>query len=575
MSSKIRTIRAMVSAARVRKMQRFGEDEDGAVVAFTLFMLVMMLIAGGVAVDVMRHEMERARLQNTLDASVLAAAGAPNGTERKTIVEDYFAKAKMSQYLDGVDDGGDMLALNSSKVTASASKTVNTYLMKLLGIDTLTAATVSGAERHIPKLEVVLVLDVSGSMETNNKLVNLKSAAKEFVSSVLGNSATGETVISVVPFSWSVTPTQGMYSALAVDERHKYSTCLVFEDNDHKHASLATGNSGFSSGLPVNQMIYTSVYGGFDDFNSSAWRSCYAEDYMEILPFSFNKTALHSKIDALLASGNTSGDQGMNWGAALLDPTFGQITDDLIYSGEVDATLTAIPASYDDQETLKVVVMMGDGQNTSSYSFSEGGHWRNQNSDLYLVKTQDRVFEYAYHKYKKNKTSTDHGKCSNNKWECVYSNTGTIESAYYLEYKNDYYNIDSNLWITSTDFSNIQSSETFVSLDRLTWEDAWGLITPEFYYDVTGDMSAYNDYTGDPLIGSRKNIRMLDSCSATKNEGVLVYTIGFEVDQGGTAETTLRDCASSEAHYYRAEGIKINDAFSSIALNMVNLRLTQ
>ncbi|MEI4261113.1 TadE/TadG family type IV pilus assembly protein [Roseovarius sp. D0-M9] len=559
----------------MRKMQRFGEDEDGAVVAFTLFMLVMMLIAGGVAVDVMRHEMERARLQNTLDTAVLAAAGAPNGTERKGIVKDYFAKAKMSQYLGNVSDGGDTQALNSSKVTASASKTVDTYLMKLLGIDTLTAATTSGAERHIPKLEVVLVLDVSGSMGKNSKLVNLKSAAKEFVNSVLGNSATGETVISVVPFSWSVTPTQGMYSALAVDEKHKYSTCLIFEDNDHKHASLATGNSGFSSGQPVNQMIYTSVYGGFDDFNKSAWRSCYAEDYMEILPFSFNKTALHSKIDSLLASGNTSGDQGMNWGAALLDPTFGQITDNLVHAGEVDASLTAVPASYDDQETLKVVVMMGDGQNTSSYFFSEGGHWRNQNSDLYLVKTQERIFEYAYHKYKKNKTSTDLRKCSNNRWECVYSNTGTIESAYYLEYRNYYYNIDRNFWITSAEFSDIQSSETFVSLDRLTWEDAWGLITPEFYYDVTGDMSAYNDYTGDPLTGSRKNIRMLNSCSATKDEGVLVYTIGFEIDQGGTAETTLRDCASSEAHYYRAEGININDAFSSIALNMVNLRLTQ
>ncbi len=580
-TSNTRKILAMAIGQTDQRTSRFRQDEDGAVVAFTLFLLVMMLIAGGVAVDVMRHEMQRARLQNTLDTAVLAAAGAPFGSKPKEIVEDYFAKAEMSSYLNAIDDdgeGGDddiVQTMNASKVSASAEMTMETYLMKLAGVSELTASTASRAERRIPKLEVVMVLDVSGSMNNNSKLVNLKSAAKEFVTTVLGSSPSGETVISIVPFSWSVTPTQGIYSALAVDEKHSYSTCLVFEDNDFKHATLATGTSGFSSGTPVNQMVYTSVYGGFDDFSSSDWRSCYAQDYMEILPYSFNKTALHSKIDSFLASGNTSGDQGMNWGAALLDPTFRQITDQLITAGEVDASLSAIPSNYDEPETLKVVVMMGDGQNTSSYFFSQGGAWRNQNSDLYLVKTQDREFEYAYQKYKKNETSLDESKCSKNNWECVYSNLGTIESTYYLEYQTKYYNTDDEVWITNAEFTDVQNDTTFVSLDRLTWEHAWGLITPEFYGNVTGDWSAFNDYTGAPIVGSRKNTRMLNSCSATKNEGVLVYTIGFEISENGTAEKTLKSCASSAAHYFRAEGINLNDAFSSIASNMVNLRLTQ
>ncbi|MFX0544865.1 pilus assembly protein TadG-related protein [Roseovarius sp. S1116L3] len=575
MTSKIRTFRVLASIMPLQQTRRFRKDEDGAVVAFTLFVLLMMLIAGGVAIDMMRHEMQRTKLQNTLDTAVLAAAGAPFDTSPKGIVEDYFAKADMASYLNESGDDDFMQTLNRSKVTASAQMTMNTHLMKLVGVNSLKAAAASSAERRIPKLEVVLVLDVSGSMKNNSKLANLKSAAKGFVTTVLGSSATGETVISIVPFSWSVTPSQATFSALAVDERHEYSTCLVFEDNDFTHATLATGESGFSSGKPVNQMVYTSVYGGFDDFSGSDSRSCYAQDYMEILPYSFDKAALHSKIDSFLASGNTSGDQGMNWGAAILDPTFRQITDDMIAAGEVDASLSAIPADYDAPETLKVIVMMGDGQNTSSYHFSEGGHWRNQNSDLYLVETQDRKFEYAYHTYKKNETSLDPGKCGKNKWECVYSNLGTIESTYYLEYANNYYNIDDGFWITNGEFAGIQNDQTFISLDRLTWEDAWGLITPEFYGMVTGDWSAFNDYLADEITGSRKNTRMLNSCSSTKNEGVIVFTIGFEISKGGTAETILQKCASSEAHYYRGEGININDAFSSIASNLVNLRLTQ
>ena len=54
-----------------------------------------------------------------------------------------------------------------------------------------------------------------------------------------------------------------------------------------------------------------------------------------------------------------------------------------------------------------------------------------------------------------------------------------------------------------------------------------------------------------------------------------VYTIGFEVDAGGTAETELKACATSHSNYYRAAGVNINDAFNSIATNIQNLRLTQ
>jgi hypothetical protein len=68
---------------------------------------------------------------------------------------------------------------------------------------------------------------------------------------------------------------------------------------------------------------------------------------------------------------------------------------------------------------------------------------------------------------------------------------------------------------------------------------------------------------------------MSNICTATKGQGVTVYTIGFEVPENGTAETELRNCASSVVNYYRASGVSISDAFGSIASNVQNLRLTQ
>jgi tagatose-1,6-bisphosphate aldolase non-catalytic subunit AgaZ/GatZ len=55
----------------------------------------------------------------------------------------------------------------------------------------------------------------------------------------------------------------------------------------------------------------------------------------------------------------------------------------------------------------------------------------------------------------------------------------------------------------------------------------------------------------------------------------VVYTIGFEVPVDGTAENELIKCATSESHYYRANGESISSAFSSIAANVKHLRLTQ
>ena len=60
------------------------------------------------------------------------------------IVEDYFEKADMAEHLHDIDTDGEgdddiVTTINSASVYAEASAEVNTYLMKLSGVDTLTA----------------------------------------------------------------------------------------------------------------------------------------------------------------------------------------------------------------------------------------------------------------------------------------------------------------------------------------------------------------------------------------------------------------------------------------------------
>ena len=561
---------------------RFARDEDGSATVFAFFIFIIMLLMGGLALDSMHHETERASLQATLDSAVLAAASASDEPEARAIIEDYFAKSGKADYLLAEQEGDIAVTLNSARITARAQTTIDTYLMKLAGVDTLGVGGISAAEVSIPKLEVVMVLDVSGSMAYNNKIGNLRTAAKEFVTTVLGNSTPGDTVISIVPFSFSVSPPLSLYNALAVNETHQYSTCLEFKDNDYTHATLTSGSSSLSNGIPVDQMIYTSVYGGFDNLNKS-WRSCYNDEYMRILPYSTSVAELHAKIDQLQPDGNTSGNEGINWGAALLDPTFRQVTANMIGQGLLDADLATVPADYSDGETLKVIVFMGDGANTTSYFFNRSApKYRGKNSDLFEVKYQDRVFKYAYNKKNVDRRlygSEGLSKCGSKKWICIYEANGPEKSVFYLHSTryNDYYAIEDDKFLSQSEFDNLPNTLAgYISTTALDWEVAWGLMSPDFHRDITGVSDAWSDYVGSEFVnGDKKNVLMQSVCKATKTEGVVVYSIGFEVPVGGTAERELIKCATSQSHYYRASGTNISSAFSAIAANVKHLRLTQ
>jgi Flp pilus assembly protein TadG len=54
--------------------RQFARGESGSLTIFSLFVILCMLMIGGLAVDFMRQESTRARLQSTLDRAILAAA---------------------------------------------------------------------------------------------------------------------------------------------------------------------------------------------------------------------------------------------------------------------------------------------------------------------------------------------------------------------------------------------------------------------------------------------------------------------------------------------------------------------
>ncbi|MEZ5843229.1 MAG: pilus assembly protein [Hyphomicrobiaceae bacterium] len=129
---------------------------------------------------------------------------------------------------------------------------------------------------------------------------------------------------------------------------------------------------------------------------------------------------------------------------------------------------------------------------------------------------------------------------------------------------------------------------------------AWYMLSPRWngIWPTSSEARAYSDITakgehGQPLLqkiavlmtdgeyntqysGSASYIQARTICQNMKSEGIIVYTVGFQIAPGGTADTTMRDCATDSTYYYSAgDGDALRGAFRDIALKIATLRLAE
>lgn len=179
-----------VSARVVRKFSDFRSEEEGGVTIFVVLLFVLMILFGGIAVDVMRYEWRRVTLQETMDRAMLAAANLvlPPDQTPQTVAQDWFDVAGLGNQLT-VDYSAPVLegeSTNSSRrVVGTARVRSYNHFMQLMDIPWFEGPVASGAQQGVSKIEVILVLDVTGSMGEasggTTKIAALRTAARNFV----------------------------------------------------------------------------------------------------------------------------------------------------------------------------------------------------------------------------------------------------------------------------------------------------------------------------------------------------------------------------------------------------------
>jgi Flp pilus assembly protein TadG len=558
------------------QLRAFRRDESGVMAYPTVAFFLAMLAVGGLGVDLMRMERDRTILQYTLDRAVLAAADLDQTQTPAVVVQDYLNKAGLGEYYTPpiVESG-----IGFKRVQATINSTFQAHLMKFSGGTDLPIYATSKAEESIDGLEISLVLDVSGSMNSNSRLTNLKVAAKDFIDTMVANTTEGKMSISVVPYATQVSLPDDLIGQYSTVGENEYSNCVNFQSSQFNSAALTTSET-------LKRSMHFTVWG---DYNDKRTRTppelirdpiCDERASRQILPLQKDANTLKAFIQNLSAGGNTSIDVGMKWGTALLDPSARPAVQALATgtNASVPGDFADRPAAYTDADTIKIIVLMTDGQNTSQYYVNNnrrdgpsGVHFSTivglddirygtGTASLQVYSTYDAYNNRYYWHLPHYAQWADHpiGTGNSQFYDCDrYGN-----SCRWMSENADPQN--NPPVVQNLNYSELFARTSLKYLYRYIFADWMDYYQARntWYYGV---YSSHGNGT--------KNSRTRSICSAAKAQGIVVYTIGFEAPSDGVA--VLRDCASTDAHYFDVDGLEIKDAFASIATSIRQLRLTQ
>ena len=187
-------------------LRRLAGDRRGSIAPIVALMLGPLLLASGATVDVARAVAARGDVQQAVDATALALAHLPSSTSAAVLQSD--AQSWMTIELNGKTLNN--LTVNATstgtQIVVSARAEVPTFVTAMAGINQIPVAASSTVQWGLSNVELALVLDNTGSMAQDNKLTDLVSAATSLVNTLEASAGTNTSAlkVGVVPFSISV-----------------------------------------------------------------------------------------------------------------------------------------------------------------------------------------------------------------------------------------------------------------------------------------------------------------------------------------------------------------------------------
>ncbi len=365
---------------------------------FTIFVVPLLLLVA-VATDFAQLLVVKRQLAGGVDSAALTLGALPGLTDAEADAKaEAYIRAHYTEKIGTLKDYAvDHAKRANGVMDVTATAEVPTTFLRVAGYDTLTVTVNAQAVRKEDKLEVVMALDNSGSM--NSSMHALKTAANALVDTLMGANATSEAVrVGLVPFMGAVN-VGAVRGAWWLDEDHptSWNNENIRLDNGVSlftlYDAVEASNPGITwrgcvlarlepydvTDTPPDQLyvdintLFTPFFapdephGAVNDYIHGADDQGDATKYRggkvtgndnkhgpnamcppsAIQPLTNVKATITNAIDSMEAVGQTVLPQGMVWGWRVISP------GDPFTQG----------APYTQTDTIKAIVIMTDGDN--------------------------------------------------------------------------------------------------------------------------------------------------------------------------------------------------------------------
>ncbi len=574
---------ALVTGRIRSSVKRFNHDERGAMAFIILFFFIMMLMFGGIAVDVMRFETRRVAMQQTMDRAALAAANLNNAVTATAVVNDYFAKADLGAGLNMVNFTAPTVTtsgngVTSKKVEVSSRVRSNNFFMHLLNVDYLEGPAATTAEQGVAQIEVILVLDVSGSMNDNGKIAALRTSATNFVNKIKDLDALNQVSVGIVPYNAQVNLgplLRGQFNATHIPVENGNVLSPVTNVNCLQLPSTIFDSTAIPTTLALPMVSYADTNSDSDDVGAAAWNSvdygthilnssnpCNPTTRRTVLMPTKTRAPILNHISNLTAGGNTSIFLGMRWGVALIDESARPI-----YTAIADVSVAGRPADNTDQRTRKIIILMTDGDHVSTnivpdaYKVGLSPVYRSSGDGNFSTRfTAGRPACAGTNEYwvphlwastpRRNTIGALNQPCGG-AWQATAWNGGSGTPVAVQQDWSQLWRVVRQKWVARQLFGR-------AGVTGVTYSDTLSAIR----------VTNMSDTAMDSLLST--------NCGRARLAGIEVYGIAFTAPPQGTA--AISDCASSPKSSYffdATDNAGLDAAFQMIASKVSELRLTQ
>ncbi|MEM8951262.1 MAG: TadE/TadG family type IV pilus assembly protein [Pseudomonadota bacterium] len=551
---------ALTVAKLLSGCERLARDERGAIITVIALAIIPIFTAVGIAIDIGRGYLLQSKLSYAIDAAGLAGGRSFDSDLRAEDIQMFF-----DVNFDADDLGAKVLGSgptatfneDENTVTIEAEASIPTFFMNIAGFDEVTVSARSVIQRELRGMELVLVMDNTGSMRGSGKMGAMKDAATELVNILYGErEVVPNFYVGLVPYAatvnigsertdWLVHQTYDPDAAwLSADpdgsERFGYHPdhfqpsgwkgCVEARDypndsNDETWAEEAWyphlwkttldafANPEHAPDIEVYDEDDVASWGEFLNGDNTWDPNGLLSDLDEengaqnngtgpnlgcgpaITPLVASKTTVQDAIDEMLPwhRGGTMANLGLAWGWRVLSPKWQGA-----WGGDTPDTL---PLAYETLSMEKVVILLTDGVN-QWYDWP-GAKWTVDGEDHYS------------------------GLPGSNKYP------GSSDDTFKAEWPGADYT-------------------------------AYGRLN-EGRLGTTSNGGAKNEV----------NDRMLELCGDMKDEGIILYAITFRVNDSAT-RNLYESCATSTDHYFDSpSNTDLQQTFVQIADELSVLRIAE